>query len=63
MSTGRQGQMQIEGILIWKDLGKFAEVRRLAYYEWRTEASFLILNFWSFIVFWAAINSNVYFLQ
>ena len=54
--------MQIEGILIWKDLGKFAEVR-LAYYEWRTEASFLILNFWSFIVFWAAINSNVYFLQ
>ena len=55
--------MQIEGILIWKDLGKFAEVRRLAYYEWRTESSFLILNFWSFIVFWAAINSNVYFLQ
>lgn len=45
MSIGRQGQMQIEDILIWKDPGKFAEVRSLAYYEWRTEASFIILNF------------------
>lgn len=58
MSIGRHGQMQIEDILIWKDPGKFAEVKSLAYYEWRTEASFIILNFWSFIVFWAAINSD-----
>lgn len=58
MSIGRQGQMQIEDILIWKDPGKFAEVKSLAYYEWRTDTSFIILNFWSFIVFWAAINSN-----